>query len=117
MTTDNALALLAEALESLQGGLEDGGDLETEYSKHDRELCKRITALLDSGGWISVKDRLPEKMGSYLVVLCGGPHDLIPDIAYFYPDWEPNSKWATPRGCATVTHWQPLPPLPKGEIQ
>mgnify|MGYP000187324247 CR=1 FL=1 len=38
--------LLREALESLQGGLEDGGDLETEYSKHDRDLCNRISALL-----------------------------------------------------------------------
>lgn len=47
--------------------------------------------------WISVKDRLPEEQGYYI------------DIVYF----RGKTKWA--KGNERVTHWMPLPELPKGE--
>lgn len=54
--------------------------------------------------WISVKDRLPETYGKYLVA-CRGNN--IPQIRYYDGVWD---VW----NCvAEVTHWMPLPELPK----
>ena len=54
--------------------------------------------------WISVKDRLPEIYGKYLVA-CRGNN--IPQIRYYDGVWD---VW----NCvAEVTHWMPLPELPK----
>lgn len=52
--------------------------------------------------WISVKDRLPDKGGRYIV------HDLTLGVQgyYYHPDvYCPAWK--------TVTHWMPLPEPPK----
>ena len=92
------------------------------------ELAARITAMLDSGGWVKVEDRLPPDPGPhdlviymqrYLVATTGGPTArtdgrlLFPVvIANFF-----GKKYAAVHGgwdVAEVTHWQPLPPLPKG---
>lgn len=51
--------------------------------------------------WISVKDRLPEIYGKYLVV-CRGNN--IPQIRLYEGDWD---------SLMEVTHWMPLPKLPK----
>lgn len=81
--------------------------------------------------WISVKDRLPEKNGTYL---CCEFNKYI-DILYFVNDFEPlKSKegWncieevvgfyepsnyvyskVTYLRVKSVTHWMPLPELPK----
>ena len=76
--------------------------------------------------WISVKDRLPDKTGRYLVLknriapdCLGGNRTDIVILRFFVdkgfrmpthiPDWineEINEK---------VTHWMPLPQPPKGE--
>ena len=61
--------------------------------------------------WISVKDRLPEKKNeAYLCSLdsCLFPGSQYIDIRAFCDDgkWEANG---------TVTHWMPLPELPKEE--
>ena len=58
--------------------------------------------------WISVKDRLPEK--KHEACLCCLDSCLFPgsqyiDIRVFYDD----GKWAN----GMVTHWMPLPELPK----
>ena len=51
--------------------------------------------------WISVKDRLPEQFGKYLVV-CKGID--IAQIRLWEGTWD---------SFAEVTHWMPLPELPK----
>lgn len=53
--------------------------------------------------WISVNDRLPEKNGRYLVTCVGID---IPQIRLYEGTWD---------SLAEVTHWMPLPELPKGE--
>lgn len=59
--------------------------------------------------WISVKDRLPERDGEYLIHLDDG---FIATASYMANedgelDWE---LWAD---SGEVTHWQPLPEPPK----
>ncbi len=59
----------------------------------------------DATEWISVKDRLPENSGNYLV-WCG----YYSEIA-FYMDW--CHKWKLDN-LNPPTHWMPLPKSPKG---
>lgn len=78
--------------------------------------------------WISVKDRLPESEGRYLVYEKKPHHShncsiynyplgcCEPNIAYFKKycnEWEWNS-WSEAK--CTVTHWMELPERPKEEI-
>ncbi len=54
-------------------------------------------------GWISVKDRLPEKYGHYLV---------IRDNGFMSVDtWTRHSHWG--KAVCKITHWMPLPEPPK----
>ena len=72
------------------------------------------------GGWISVKDRLPEKSGWYLVSLVNtrtGHRWEVPVSAdYSHGKWdyaylgEEDATWMLNN---TVTHWMPLPEPPK----
>ena len=56
--------------------------------------------------WISVKDRLPEHKGYYLVYWQRyGSRDYI-EIIYF----RGKSRWATANDI--ITHWMPLPEKP-----
>ena len=59
------------------------------------------------GKWISVKDRLPEKHGHYLVVR---------DNGYMSVDmYSRSSHWG--KDVCKITHWMPLPEPPKdGEV-
>ena len=61
------------------------------------------------GGWISVKDRLPDEDVRVLVYL----HS---DRSYTTMDTDRllNGKWVR-WGALDVTHWMPLPLPPKGE--
>lgn len=74
------------------------------------------------GEWISVKDRLPEKNGEYIVTACdeGCPYGegiwystvVVPSEFY-------NGEWLWYEGTqkyyleGIVTHWMPLPEPPK----
>ena len=63
--------------------------------------------------WISVEDRLPEEDGYYL---CCIKSSLFPDRVYI--DILECDKGSFEEGhiyTDTVTHWMPLPQLPKGE--
>ena len=53
------------------------------------------------GEWISVKDRLPERFGKYLAV-CENESNAV--IRLYEGEWD---------SLKPVTHWQPLPELPK----
>ena len=57
-------------------------------------------------GWISVKDRSPEKDGEYLTY-CNDSKNGNIDVDPFYNDDD-----SFPYG---VTHWQPLPAPPEEE--
>lgn len=59
------------------------------------------------GGWISVKDRLPEKKGDYLTYNTDG---------IVWPHWYDNG-WVDDLGykMKSVTHWMSLPEPPKEE--
>ena len=65
-------------------------------------------------GWISVKDRLPEKDDMYLVAVVSfnNASELSMDIGlYDTDDKEWNLDWCTLD--YIVTHWMPLPSLPE----
>ena len=74
--------------------------------------------LLDNGvtvqEWISVKDRLPEAGGYVVCIAKRNPFSrFMPMVARV----EKNG-WANPiteQYISEVTHWMPLPDLPKGE--
>lgn len=64
--------------------------------------------------WISVKDRLPEAGGYVVCIAKRNPFSrFMPMVARI----EKNG-WVNPiteQYISEVTHWMPLPPLPKGE--
>lgn len=79
-----------------------------------------------NGGWISVKDRLPDTNGRYLVSLgtvapesLGGNSTRIRIIRYIDGEWKCPvhlPTWINEEITQEVTHWQPLPQPPqKGE--
>lgn len=62
-------------------------------------------------GWISVKDRLPEKPGRYLVCAKEGERETHRTIAPFQRAFHLTGRMAYWK----VTHWMPLPEPPKEE--
>lgn len=68
----------------------------------------------DAQGWISVKDRMPETSGYYLVcTLTAFYHTQCISKVYFS-----GSIWGSIRKRYTnVTHWAPLPEPPKEETE
>ena len=77
------------------------------------ELEKEVE-LARAAGWISVKDRLPDKSGSYLVML---DNVLATHLAMNVHYW--NAKDGYWRGSEAhsrivgISHWMPLPEPPK----
>ena len=63
--------------------------------------------------WISVKDRLPEENGMYIVTANDGHAQRVSFVL-----WQKRNKAWNLTGARSywrVTHWQPLPQPPKGE--
>ena len=101
---------------------------------YDVDACAIAQHLVDHAvafqEWISVDDRLPEKDGAYLTVInCFGYHSYI-DVHSFAKDGESVDEYNlagekdvwyfydSEYGYVpsdSVTHWMPLPALPKGE--
>ena len=87
------------------------------------EKIKRIADHLISNGvtvqeWISVKDRLPEEGEYVLCVLKGFNYGGKIQVCKFVPADKFKDKPYFEHfrnGFPSVTHWMPLPPLPKGE--
>jgi hypothetical protein len=83
--------------------------------------------------WVSVNDRLPDKDGEYLCVIyfklcksqlykiCYFAKDLYEVDELYFKDERGKSGFYAYDGewgyyeCSDVTHWMPLPELPKGE--
>lgn len=70
--------------------------------------------------WISVKDRMPEDDGYYMVYAKGywGNNRLIGDLAISKFDKNYETPWGIERGKARgwkgiITHWMPLPEPPE----
>ena len=82
----------------------DYGDTYTDYKKTAEKLV--IMGYRKQSEWISVEERLPERIGKYLVCTCDR-RVYIGNFIDYYCDGDPqfdNYK---------VTHWMPLPEAPK----
>lgn len=87
------------------------GNFQNKYAKAE------IHALIDLAptvnGWISVKDRLPEKEGQYLCwfgknTVCKGAA-----IATYLEEWKAFGSLESLETYPNVTHWMPLHEPPK----
>ncbi len=68
-------------------------------------------------GWISVKDRLPDVDGKYLVARAeGGRYSIsVRKFRKEVPCWYTGYCGHWERRTNGITHWMPLPQQPKGE--
>ena len=76
-----------------------------------QDMFEGWLARAEQGGWISVEDRLPEKLNIYIV----WDTDLKD---FFFAGYNPEAQTFRVGGkdiTSTVTHWQPLLQPPKGE--
>lgn len=85
----------------------------------NNQPCFECNRFIDANGvtvqeWVSAKDRLPEAGGYVVCIAKRNPFSrFIPMVARI----EKNG-WANPiteQYISEVTHWMPLPELPKGE--
>lgn len=124
MTNDKAILQLISLKEYL--------DKNIPLSTADESIDMAIQALRaeQNGGWISVKDRLPEETDIYLVNIhqeneeSGETGDFVITAWYqknsllFAPKeigWTLLNEWydLTPTMREYISHWQPLPDQPK----
>jgi len=63
-------------------------------------------------GWISVKDRLPENDGLYIVCKTIRDHQIVFEARWQGGNWKSVVKNSQ---LDFITDWQPLPKPPKGE--
>ena len=123
--TDTAMGLLREALLQVGSPSVCGNSHGTEVELYACSICgltARITTLLDSGGWLPIETAPKDR--KIPVLITGGTFhwegsrssESAPmnhrEIAHYngdvYDDGGEAFYWYRP------THWQPLPPLPKG---
>ena len=64
--------------------------------------------------WLSVKDRLPEHRGYYLVAYRDKYNESTSIALDFYVNCGAGEWWST-EFTHNITHWMPLPEPPKGE--
>jgi hypothetical protein len=83
------------------------------FYENNEALLKDALSLLKAQepGWVSVKDRLPEKSGRYLVYAKEGERETHRTIAPFHKAFHLSGRMAYWK----VTHWMPLPEPPKEE--
>ena len=65
--------------------------------------------------WISVKDRLPEKEGRYLCWFGKNKYLIGAEIETYVRDWEGFGNVESYTVFENITHWMPLPEMPKEE--
>jgi hypothetical protein len=85
----------------------------------EEDTCEHIldmSKMVDVNGWISVKDRLPEKEGEYLAFGYSASDAARWIVVMYDPKdecwYELSSDWDW---TDDVTHWQELPKPPKEE--
>lgn len=67
------------------------------------------------GGWISVKDRLPEDDKDVLVYDSGSKEIIMASYNSDYDEWSTPYDYYYDLDNDKITHWQPLPELPEAE--
>lgn len=85
----------------------------------NNQPCFECNRFIDANGvtvqeWISVTERLPEKNDQWVLCLCVS--GAIEVLKFDYTMWNWDAQY--PGRCYMenyVTHWMPLPELPKGE--
>lgn len=109
-----------------------------DFEEFDEETVEDIAAHLIANGvtlqdgkdtnvltkWISVKERLPDKDGCYIVTACdegcscgdGIWYDtVVIEAEHYKGEWSWNENGTEYDITDFVTHWQPMPTPPKGE--
>ena len=85
---------------------------------YEKDGIEKIASHLIAHGvtvqeWISVKDRLPEESGMYIVTANDGHAQRVSFV-----QWQKKNRMWNLTGARSywrVTHWMPLPEPPKGE--
>ena len=120
----NSIEIVKQEAEQYEEGYKDCGECEA-YNKekhHCPKFCKVIKETVkeieeNHNGWISVKERLPEKAGSYLVI--GKSGGAVVTRWYEPSKFYPNGHFGG--NCSNyIRYWmprpeQPQPYQPKGE--
>ena len=106
----NVREKLVELLSQIQSyGVRQGSHITHQEGKTNREIASHLIAQgVTVQEWISVKDRLPEEEGLYLVAVVNDHERRYSKTAWYHGhgNWFLHQK---------VTHWQYLPQPPKGE--
>ena len=71
--------------------------------------------LINLGGWISVKDRLPEDDRDVLVYDSRNKEIIIASYNSDYKEWDNFYNYYDYLPVDVITYWQPLPELPEVE--
>ena len=82
------------------------------FIKYQNQVKNMLNLLFDEtkNSWISIKDRLPEKQGHYLVKLTSSfPKNYRGIIAEFYEDNQEFYGESSEDVHEDATHWQELP--------
>jgi len=95
-------------------------DCQRVYSWTLMDVCSMLDDAPTIGGWISVKDRLPDRDGEYMVYgQSEAMRELLPDNApiwiCYYCKEHGFYNIEMRREYDYITHWMPLPEPPKEE--
>ena len=85
----------------------------SDYDNYWDDVIERLDAQPTVGGWISVKDRLPDKSGQYL---CWFGKNIVAKgtaIATYLEMWQAFGSLESLETYPNVTHWMSLPEPPK----
>ena len=107
---EKLIELLDEAtfkLKELCGGYNDGTG---NTVRADHLIANGVTVQ----EWISVKDRLPEKSGDYLVLTYNGFIERL-SSSERHNTFNADDRLMYAECAIPCTHWMPLPQPPKGE--
>lgn len=113
MTKHEAIVQLQSLIENSRSFHSEDGDI----WKRDIEALNMAIEALARAEWISVKDRLPEKGGTYICRYGFDHGDGLGEyrttgcLAYFTHTVEP--QWQHASMGLSVTHWMPLPEPPE----
>ena len=85
-----------------------GAEQNADFAPNAKNASKELYAIgyHKQSEWISVKDRLPDEQGHFLIVNEEGKI-----ITAFYT---PRFGWFSGVRVRNITHWMPLPEAPKG---
>lgn len=95
----------------------DADALLAEYDAQHEGPPGMARALIENAptvnGWISVKDRMPDKNGQYLCWFGKNTIDKGAAIATYLEMWKAFGSLESLETYPNVTHWMPLPEPPK----